>query len=298
MVKPKNTDLEQEASGLAPDSGETPGGGVNFDPKRIPPSSTTLMGASGTNTYAYPNRYVNNTKENLAWAENDRKMSLGGQTIKRLSGAPGLGGNQLVYIGSSLVDENNNITRVAYSDDGSDVTPEYWALQTDDQRSLLLRTAQRLGYYGDSKPSDGALKGFGLTSNDKSAIQDLLDFSTSRGRTWKAIAGMVNGGVIAVGNVGSGSGRSYSVVSSKDAEQALTEASFRYLGRALTAKEIQAAVQRIQAEERAAAAGNVQDPASLSVAAKGQVERINPAEATAYKVGGAINRIFALLGGS
>jgi hypothetical protein len=300
MVRPQNQqDLETEATELAPDEATgSEGTGIgNIDPGMFPPSSTIRTGASGTNVYPYPNRYINNNSENLRWAENDKLTSFTGVSIKKISGIPALQ-NQLVYVGPSLVDENNNIVRVSYSDDGSDIGPEYWNLQTDADRSLLLKTAQRLGYYGDGKPSDVAVKGFGLQNEDKRAIQDLLDFSVGLGRTWKAVAGMVAGGVIAVGNVSSGGGRAYSTVSKKDAEQALTEASFRYLGRALTKNEINAAVQRIQAEERAAAMGRTEDPASLSVAAKGQVEAISPAEATAYKVGGAINRIFALLGGS
>lgn len=300
MVRPQNqSDLEETASSIAPDteSTATGSGSLEIDPKKFPPASSARTGSAGTNIYPYPNRYINNTQENLKWAENDKLTTFTGNPIKRISGSPALS-NQIVYVGPSLVDENNNISRVAYSDNGDDIGPEYWNLQTDADRALLLRTAQRLGYYGDDKPSDGAIRGFGLRNEDKRAIQDLLDFSVGMGRTWRAIAGMVTGGAIAVGNMGTSGGRAYSVVSSKDAEQALTEASFRYLGRALTKNEITAAIQRIQAEERAAAAGNVQDPASLSVAAKGQVQSIAPAEATAYKVGGAINRIFALLGGS
>jgi len=300
MVRPKNqSDLEETASSIAPDTESTGTGSGDFtiDPKMFPPASSARTGAAGTNVYPYPSRYINNTQENLKWADNDKLTTFTGSSIKRISGMPALS-NQIAYVGPSLVDEKNNISRVAYSDNGDDIGPEYWNLQTDADRALLLRTAQRLGYYGDDKPSDGAIKGFGLRNEDKRAIQDLFDFSVGMGRTWRAIAGMVSGGAIAVGNMGTSGGRSYSVVSSKDAEQALTEASFRYLGRALTKKEIQAAIQRIQAEERAAAMGKTQDPASLSVAARGQVESIAPGEATAYKVGGAINRIFALLGGS
>ena len=235
-------------------------------------------------TYKAPARVVNSNARNTEKANLDSILNpLAGRTLSVYRSATGA---QLVYKGDQLINENNDIERPGYAADGSDIFSEFMAARPE-ERASMLATAKRLGYYGDQSPSPAAVAGTGVDGTDRSAIQSLLNFSTSQGRTWRALVKMVDGGAIAVGNLGGGGGGgqgpSYTY---DDAAADFKQSAFSVLGRAPTKDEITQAVQAIRASKT--------DP---SVSGAKQAAMASPGEAAAYKAGSALNRIFQLMGG-
>lgn len=264
--------------------------------------------ATGT-TYGFPARVINSNSQNIGWIRSrqvnpnvpfpigEQDRLLGPEAQMRVQSGRRRGGRQpITYYGEGLVDENGNIVRDPYADDGSDVRVEFMSMDATD-RSLLLRTAQQMGLYGNSKPSEAALSGTGYFSNDFQAMQGVFNFAVAQGRTWKHVALLFQQGVYGPPIGGAPSGRSYSVVSREDATAAFKEASLRILGRMPTPKEIQLAVRQIQQNERARAMSGSQDPASLGEAAMEQARQVNQPEMAAQAAGNAATRIMQLLGG-
>lgn len=234
-------------------------------------------------TYKAPARVVNSSAKNTEKANLDSILDpLAGRTLSVYrSGA----GAQLLYKGSQLINENNDIERPGYASDGSDIFSEFMAAKPE-ERASMLATAKRLNYYGDQSPSPAAVAGTGVDGTDRSAIQSLLNFSTAQGRTWRAIVKMVDGGAIAVGNLGGGGGGQGPSYTYDDAAADFKQSAFSVLGRAPTKDEINQAVQAIRASKT--------DP---SVTGAKQAAMASPGEAAAFKAGSAINRIFQLMGG-
>lgn len=233
--------------------------------------------------YVAPNRSVAISAKNIEAAKLDSITNpLAGNTLKVYRTPQGA---KYVYTGTQLVDENNNISRSGYAVDGSDIYAEFFGA-TAEERATMLSVAQRLGYYEGTKPSGSAISGTGLDSQDRSAVQALFNFSTAQGRTWRAIAGLVDGGSIAVGNFGSGGGGQGPSYTYDDAAADFKQAAFATLGRAPTKDEIQSAVQAMRASKT--------DP---SVTGAKQAAMASPGEASAFKAGSALNRIFQLMGG-
>lgn len=231
-----------------------------------------------------PNRTVAISAKNIEAAKLDSITNpLAGNTLKVYRTAKGA---TYVYTGDQLVDENNNISRNGYAADGSDIYAEFFGASAE-ERATMLSVAQRLGYYEGTKPSGSAISGTGLDSQDRAAVQALFNFSVSQGRTWRAITKLVDGGAIAVGNFASGGtggqGPSYTY---DDAAADFKQAAFATLGRAPTKDEIQTAVQAMRSSKT--------DP---SVTGAKQAAMASPGEASAFKAGSALNRIFQLMGG-
>lgn len=259
-------------------------------------------------TYAYPPRLIDATPQNVNWirsrqvnptsplpiGQNDRLLGPAGYS--RYGQGP-RSTQQITYYGESLVDENGRIARDPYAADGSDIRVEFMSMTNPEDRALLLRTAQQMGFYGNGKPSEPALAGRGFFNTDANAIQALFDFAVGQGRTWKHVALLFQQGVYGPPVATSSSGRSYSVVSREDATAAFKEASLRILGRMPNAKEIQLAVRQIQQNERARAMSGSQDPASLGEAALEQARQVDQPEMAAQAAGNAASRIMQLLGG-
>ena len=235
-------------------------------------------------TYTAPPRVVNSNAKNTERANLDSIINpLSGRTLSVYRTATG---SQLLYKGSQLINENNDIERQGYAVDGSEIYAEFMGAKPE-ERATMLATAKRLGYYGDQSPSPAAIAGTGVDGTDRSAIQSLLNFSTGQGRTWRAMVKLVENGALAIGNLGGGSGGgqgpSYTY---DDAAADFKQSAFSVLGRAPTKDEITQAVQAIRASKT--------DP---SVTGAKQAAMASPGEAAAYKAGSALNRIFQLMGG-
>ena len=208
----------------------------------------------------------------------------------------GPGGSRWVYVGENLVDEKNVISQPKYEISTKGVYEEFFRLKNDADRAQVFQTMQRLGYYGNQKPSPQALRGLGLTSADAGALQDFMWLSNSKGRTIKALVDLVSTGGIKVPGGLAGSGRTVSVVSREDAAKQTGNAFFELLGRAATPAEVKIAVQAIQDMDRKRQLSNVEDPTTLGVAAEQQAKKASPGEFGAYSAGKAVNQIFSLLG--
>lgn len=233
--------------------------------------------------YNAPARVISISAKNIEAAKLDSITDpFSGNTIQVYRAADGV---KYLYKGKQLVDEKNNISRSGYAADGSDIYAEFFGA-TAEERATMLSVAQRLGYYEGTKPSGSAISGTGLDSQDRSAVQALFNFSTAQGRTWRAIAGLVDGGSIAVGNFGSGGGGQGPSYTYDDAAADFKQAAFATLGRAPTKDEIQSAVQAMRASKT--------DP---SVTGAKQAAMASPGEASAFKAGSALSRIFQLMGG-
>ena len=215
-----------------------------------------------------------------------------------LRGQRGPSGTQWVYEGDNLVDEKNVISRPPYKGDREEIYQEFFKLKNDADRSQFFTTMQRLGYYGNNKPSTQALRGLGLTDTDTAAMQDfMLQLANNKGRTMKALVDLVASGAIRVPE-SMGSGRTVSVVSREDAAKQTGNAFFELLGRAATPAEVKVAVQAIQDMDRERQLSNVENPMTLGVAAEQQAMKASPEEFGAYSAGKAINQVFSLLGGA
>lgn len=210
----------------------------------------------------------------------------------------GPGGSQWVYVGENLVDEKNVISQPKYEISTKGVYEQFFRLKNDAERTQIFQTMQRLGYYGDQKPSPQALRGLGLTSADAGALQDFMWLSNSKGRTMKALVDLIATGGMKVPDGLAGGGRTVSVVSREDAAKQTGTAFFELLGRAATPGELKIAVQAIQDMDRKRQLSNVEDPTTLGVAAEQQAMQASPGEFGAYSAGKAINQVFALLGGA
>jgi hypothetical protein len=206
--------------------------------------------------------------------------------------------SQWVYVGENLVDEKNVISQRKYEISTKGVYEEFFRLKNDAERTQLFQTMQRLGYYGNQKPSPQALRGLGLTSADAGALQDFMWLSNSKGRTMKALVNLIATGGIKVPDGLAGGGRTVSVVSREDAAKQTGTAFFELLGRAATPAEVKVAVQAIQDMDRQRQLSNVENPSTLDVAAEQQAKKAAPGEFGAYSAGKAINQIFSLLGGA
>jgi hypothetical protein len=206
------------------------------------------------------------------------------------------GQNTWTYYGPQLITEDGHLSGGTYSADGSDIASEFFGVKSAAERMTMISAAQKLGLFYGSKPSAAMLSGSGLDASDQRAIQGLLDFSVRAKLTWRAVASGLASGQIPPAS-GGGGGASYSVVSTEDAMQAVTEEFFRVLKRPPTPAEARQAALSIQQAERSAATSGSKDPVSLDVAARSQAEKAAPGEFAANAAGSAMTRIFALLGG-
>jgi hypothetical protein len=265
----------------------------------VPTGSPTIF--TGT-SYKYPARAVQLTPANIAAMQNDYIFDpLLPKTgaYRKATGAPT---GVVYYEGPQLVDVDRfgrTFIRPGsgYAANGSDINTEYFSITNKEDRAMLLSTAQKLGYFGDRKPSPSAVAGNGLTEADARPIQMLLDYSTSQGMTWRNVAMQVSTGRIPP-VTGGGSGRTVRVTSTADVKTALYDSFFSVLGRAPTPEQIKVAVAAVQADERKAGMGDSFDATSLRVATRQQAAQASPGEAGAVSGGSALDRIFRLIGGA
>lgn len=270
----------------------------NKDPKKDTFTAEEAAAAASSSTpappvitpeYTYSSRQIRDTPEN---------RRLAGETTKTPSPNIGRSPNgTLFYTGELLVDENGNLTpKTRY--DQNDVNYEYYAwAQKKDTLASTLKFLKDYGYYPSGKsPSANALSGVGLETSDASAIDAFFSQAWVQGKTYRKWMLERMAGIPPVAQSG-GSGKQISVTSPEDISRQYLDASFRILGRAATPKEMQSAINWIQSQERARAAGGSVDPMSLGTAAQTRAEQVSPGEAVAYKVGTAINELMNMLGG-
>jgi hypothetical protein len=248
-----------------------------------------VLGASvgpfeGT-SYVYPSRRVNYSDVNAS------QIAASGEGGLNSTRTPA--GIVSYYNGPLLIDENNDVSRRQYDASGGDVLPEYASILNPVERSSFLTTLKDYGFYLDDKPSELAFSGRGLTNTDERAIQSFLNYSSSQGRTWRAMLPIVQGQQKIV----SSGGRRVSVVSTEDATRVFREESLRILGRMPTQQEIRAAVSTIQSQQRSRGGGGTMDAPAVTTAAQEAAKQAAPGERAAQSAGQAVGQIFALLGG-
>ena len=266
------------------------------DDDTVPIGAPTIF--TGRN-YKYPARAIELTPANIRAIQDDKTYdpdapSAYSRVVPKR--------NVVYYEGPQLVDVDrlgNKFIRPGsgYAADGSDINTEYFSITNKDERAMLLSTAQKLGFYGDRKPSPSAVAGTGLQSYDGTAIQMLFNYSVGQGVTWRNLAMQVASGRIPP-VTGGGSGRIVRVTSTADVKTSIYDAFFTALGRPPTPEQIKVAVAAVQAEERKAGMGDSFDATSLRVASREQAMKAAPAEAGAVSGGSALDRIFRLIGGA
>jgi hypothetical protein len=266
------------------------------DDDTVPIGAPTIF--TGRN-YKYPARAIELTPANIRAIQDDKTYdpdapSAYSRVVPKR--------NVVYYEGPQLVDVDrlgNKFIRPGsgYAADGSDINTEYFSITNKDERAMLLSTAQKLGFYGDRKPSPSAVAGTGLQSYDGTAIQMLFNYSVGQGVTWRNLAMQVASGRIPP-VTGGGSGRIVRVTSTADVKTSIYDAFFTALGRPPTPEQIKVAVAAVQAEERKAGMGDSFNATSLRVASREQAAKAAPAEAGAVSGGSALDRIFRLIGGA
>lgn len=196
--------------------------------------------------------------------------------------------DRLAYGGHLLVNEKGFVARQPY-DPEKDARRELFALKDDVQRASILSLLHSRGFYGDSKPSQGALSGVRFEYEDLNAMASLLYVANSKGSTWQPIVAQVAAmPSVAVG----GGGSRVRVTSSEDLGVYLREESFRQLGRNLTKQELQQAIAGIQNQQRQRAASSMDAP-NVQVAAQQAVSGVDPARRSAMKLGRALELLFS-----
>lgn len=184
----------------------------------------------------------------------------------------------LAYRGEYLVDDKDRISRTPY-DPSSDPVREFMMASVQDRTRLINALVAYDLYGGNSKPSQVALEGKGMTEADISAMKRLLSQANTAGRTWKGYLPILEGTVRPTITGGGGARIAFD-----DAAAIYREESFRLLGRAPTAEETRRAVQYMQSSN-----------ANPSVAAEKQAGMVSPDESTAKLMGDGISRMMELL---
>lgn len=198
------------------------------------------------------------------------------------------------YGGDKLVDENKNITSLLPYE-RNNVQEAYAFLSTFDDTVTLVNILKKYNYYGNSGPSAAAKGRTGFQSQDYTAVSTFLDKAGDEGLTGKAwLQKMQETMSMHTG----GSGTAAVFTSREDSALALRSAAFKYLGRALTSSEMDAAVQAIATNERArTGSSGGEQSATIGTAARLQVEKAAPAEAGQFTLGAAMDRLTKLMGG-
>lgn len=203
------------------------------------------------------------------------------------------------YKGNNLLDEGGMIsTRTAYNTStDNEASLMYYELAHDPAKlKTVLTTLKTYNFYsGTAKPSSRALAGLGVDTSDVSAINNFLDYSTSKGKTWNAA--LVDVKTVPPSAMGGGSGSGGYYPSREDSAATLHSRALTLLGRTLTPAEIDVAVSRIASDYKAKTAGTGgEQPTTLTTSADVAVQKAAPADASVYATSNAINRIFQTLG--
>lgn len=266
---PGNFTPEEAAGAVA--GGATSGGNAPPPPPYIPSRNA---------------RIVKNTPENRQYSIDQNQRDFG-RVLPT--------GGMVLYYGPNLVDENGNVSNRDGYNSAEDVYAVWRDYRTPEARAAFLNTLRSTGMYGDDSPSNQALSGNALMSEDERAISRFLNAAASLGKTAGGYLQVLKTGDASFVPKGSG-GSGVRVVSAEDAGRMYKQASLRILGRVPTAQEMDASIRYIQQQQRERAYSS-QDAPSLQTAALARAEQSAPDEATAQTVGNGLQRIMALLGG-
>lgn len=177
---------------------------------------------------------------------------------------------QFDYEGQSLVDANGVITRGQYNIN-TEAYSELARFKNVADRKQLLNRLAAIGLYGDQKPS-----ATGFASRDLNAVQDLMLYANSRGRTLDVAVQML----AAEGGGASYTGRTFRPTPKQDLKAVFKQTAQSVLGRNPSDKELQRFIRSYQGMERTEAYGGEAAP-NVSVAAEQQIVAQNPDEAAA-----------------
>lgn len=177
---------------------------------------------------------------------------------------------QFDYEGQSLVDANGIISRGQYNIN-TEAYSELVRIKDVSERKRLLNRLAAMGLYGDQKPS-----ATGFAARDINAVQDLMLYANSKGRTLDVAERML----AAEGGGSAYSGRTFRPTPKQDLKAVFKQTAQSVLGRNPTDKELARFIRSYQGMERTEAYGGEAAP-NVSVAAEQQIVAQNPDEAAA-----------------
>ena len=213
----------------------------------------------------------------------------GGNVRFRTRGMPGL------YRGSSLTDEQNRLSRKEYNtnETAADTRIELMKLNSSGQLLAVLTELKRVGgfYNENTEISSQAKNKQGYLPEDQLAFNRFLEYSNVNLKTWEAMMPVLAN----MGSHKTSGGASFRGDSEADITAYLNEASLALTGEKLTKAKLKQAIANVQAEAKASFRSGTTG-ASSSVLAEQQVLKSNPAQATSYGLGNAIQLAFEALG--
>jgi len=207
------------------------------------------------------------------------------------------GGKFATYTGTALVNENAELVRPKYGDEDSQIIDEANTalinLNVNPRKRLeLLQELKRVGFYGNDEISSITLSGSGFTADDTQAMARYLVFSQNNFKTWEATFPSL--ALLPTASAGS-SGRRFTPYSDADMGSYLRELSLALTGEVPSKAKLKKMLQESIAMQRQAFAAGTDSP-SISTVAQSVVSEANPQQQTAYGLGNAISRAFAVLG--
>lgn len=187
------------------------------------------------------------------------------------------------------------MSRKAYdtNETAADTRIELMKLNSSGQLLAVLTELKRVGgfYNENTEISSQAKNKQGYLPQDQQAFNRFLDYSNVNLKTWEAMMPVLAD----MGSHKTSGGASFRGDSEADITAYLNEASLALTGEKLTKAKLKQAIANVQAEAKASFRSGTTG-ASSSVLAEQQVLKSNPAQATSYGLGNAIQLAFEALG--
>jgi len=207
------------------------------------------------------------------------------------------GGKFATYTGDALVNEKNQLVRPKYGEEDSQIidaanTALINLNVNPAERLALLQELKRVGFYGNDEISNITLSGAGFTADDTQAMARYLVFSQNNFKTWEATLPSL--ALLPTASAVS-SGRRFTPYSDADMGSYLRELSLALTGEVPSKAKLKKMLQESVAMQRRAFAAGVDTP-RIGTIAQSVVSEANPQQKTAYGLGNAISRAFAVLG--
>jgi len=207
------------------------------------------------------------------------------------------GGKSATYTGDALVNEKNQLVRPKYGAEDSEIieaanTALINLNVNPAERLALLQELKRVGFYGNDEISNITLSGAGFTADDTQAMARYLVFSQNNFKTWEATLPSL---ALLPTVPTASSGRRFTPYSDADMGSYLRELSLALTGEIPSKAKLKKMLQESVAMQRRAFAAGTDSP-SISTVAQSVVSEANPQQQTAYGLGNAISRAFAVLG--
>lgn len=191
----------------------------------------------------------------------------------------------------ALYDDQGRVAGRQYdlANDPFVVSRELAKLSTD-ERIRISQELKRIGWYGNGKPSEALMQGFGWSSDDEKVWANLFDVANNAQRLWTDVVGML-GSFASAG----GTGPTIRVTSDEDAAAYTREVFLSELGRMPTRKEMADAANFIRTRERQAYAAGQQMP-NTGLVAQAFAQKADPTSRVVYGLGNAISLAMQALG--